>query len=480
VSLRFPRPEEPTDRFSAAFVRREAAETAARIAQGVESPWIVPIHAAIPVIYGAPLTASRPSVPIPLADAATCALQVCDVLARLHAAGWVGLGSDAQDIRVLWEGGAWRASVLVPHLPPLGRTAYADLWYDERDPVNRDLRSVVAFLRDLLDGHVPEPIGYWGAGREYAGRPLAALPSSVDATLRGMLAVPDPNNLLFVPPPAPEDAVALGQLLAPLSHDPDGWRARLAALSRARPRALRRDWDRLVALGERELRERPGDAYVTLPFARALHQRACRSFAAGDLNAAERDLERCLAVDPWYRYRVTRASFLEARGDLAGALAELDDVIRSLRRPEVEHKEEDLGNPLRGWVNLDWDGGFSAAREASRALYARGVIRYRRGDLDSARADLDEAVAVDSMCSFCHPNRTPSDLGVRHHQALATVLRAQVARGDTAARPLLVKVLLACGRDDEARALAAVLLADHPDDATLRRRFSRWFPGLAD
>ncbi len=149
--MSYERPAEEPTGWRAEFVRREAIETSAKAVMSVECPWIVPVLAATPtVIYGAPLDGSRPNDPVSVRDAVTCALQVCDALSRLHAVGWLGLDVDLHNVRVTREDGAWRASLVVPHLPAKTRFSYAWLWQWHRDSVLRDLASVAALVRDLV------------------------------------------------------------------------------------------------------------------------------------------------------------------------------------------------------------------------------------------------------------------------------------------------------------------------------------------
>lgn len=471
-----------------AFLDQEAEETTARLVQRLGSPWILPVLSIEPVVHAGPLEPARPAGPLPVADAATCAVQVCAALAELHGADWVGLGCDSQDIHVTTGDAGWRASIVLPHLPPRGRGGYIDAWDWRLAPADNDLRAVVGLLRDLVDGYVPAPLHHFSHAHDYRTRPLPPLGDPrIEEVLRAMVTWSDSG----APAGLPQDSVELGLLLAPLTPTPEAWRVHLVTLPRARPAERRRDWDRLITLGEAAVAamqsgERPdrhdavrgaavNDLFVIYPLARALHQRACAAYARGDDGSA--DLERCLALDPWCRYRVTRATLAYTRGDHAGALAELDDVIASLRNPNVVSPDELALHPLRAWKPHGF-GMDDVAPEAARALYARGVIRFHLGDLQGARADLDEAVVTDGMCAVDRPHAPPTGLGPRPHEARGAVLRALADRGDEPARIELVGALRACGRHDESRALAARVLAEHIDDPKLVRRFTRWFPGL--
>lgn len=462
----YPRPATEVPRWRASFLTEEAVETAARIAMTVDSPWLVPVLQASPrVVYGAPLHDERPTAPLPVADAVTCALQVCDVLARLHAVGWRGLGCDRHDIRVVAAGDGWRASVVVPHLPPRGRFHHARQFSgDESGEVRGDLCAVVWLLRDLAVGHVPEPLRMWGALRQYVDAPLPPLgDAAVDAAL---VALCDEDAQAPV-----ADAASLAALLAPLSRDPAAWADRAAAMPRARPRSLRCDWARLIQLGEAELARRPGDPYVVLALAAAIHQRGCVAFHGGDLDAAEADVERAIALDPWLRYRITRGTIRERRGDLRGAAEAFSAVIDDLR---LQGPEEEDG-PLDGPAGLRYDSS-DEIEEAARVFYARGVTRWRLGDV-GARDDLEKAAEVVGWM-----NADPASVGAADAalddailRALAAVHRARVGAGEAGARLDLVRVLRRLGRSDEARAEAAVVLTERPDDEALRKRYRKWF-----
>jgi tetratricopeptide (TPR) repeat protein len=459
----FARPPEKTPAWAAAFLDQEAVETAARVAMSIDSPWITRVRSATPVVYEGNWRAERPSEPLAVPDAIECALQLCDALARLHAAGWTGLGVDLHDVCVHRDGGAWRVRVVVPHLAPRGRFSYAHLWHDLA-PVRRDLCAVMAFLRDLLAGHTPAALAMWGDGYAYERLAFLALD---DANARDLL------DALFAVMATREahaafvDAASLAATLRPLARDPEAWGARIDAMPRGGPTALRRDWSRLIELGEAELATRPNDPYVVLPLAAAWHQRACAHFAHGDLDAAGRDLERCLALDPWCRYLTTRGTLRCARGDLPGALVDFTRAIDKLRIRRVD----DVGSEAEFHVS-PWNQG--ATDEGRRTLYARGVTRYRLGDLDGALLDLDDARRI-TWDTSTEGAETLPEFRRMLAQALVTVLRARRAAGVDIDRWDLVDELLACDRRDEALTEARAAIAAQPDDAKLVKRFRRRF-----
>jgi hypothetical protein len=91
-----------------AFVEQEELERTLRVLASIESPWLLPVLCSTPrVVYAAPPPATRPAALSP-SDAATCLVELCDVLARLHAAGWTGLRTDAYNLRVSRQDAVWR------------------------------------------------------------------------------------------------------------------------------------------------------------------------------------------------------------------------------------------------------------------------------------------------------------------------------------------------------------------------------------
>lgn len=459
----FARPDEKTPAWAAAFLDQEAVETAARVAMSIDCPWITRVRSASPVVYEGNWRAERPREPLAVPDAIECALQLCDALARLHAGGWTGLGVDLHDVCVHPDGDAWRVRVVVPHLAPRGRFSYAHLWH-HLAPVRRDLCAVVALLRDLLAGHTPAPLAMWGDGYAYE---RLAFPRLDDANARDVLEALFAEMATSEDHAAFVDAASLAATLRPLARDPDAWRARIDAIPRGGPAALRRAWSRLIELGEAELATRPNDPYVVLPLAAAWHQRASAHFAHGDLDAAWRDLERCLALDPWCRYLTTRGTLRCARGDLRGALVDFSDAIDKVRIRRVD----DVGHEAEFHVS-PWSQG--ATDEGRRALYARGVTRYRLGDLEGAHHDLFDALLV-QWDSSMEGSATPPDFRRMLARALVTVLRARRTAGVDIDPWHLVDELLACDRRDEALAEARAAIAAQPDDAKAVKRFRRRF-----
>jgi hypothetical protein len=188
----------------------------------------------------------------------------------------------------------------------------------------------------------------------------------------------------------PSDVASFAERVLPLVMDREDWAARVAALPRVQTVVVRRDWNRLIELGEAELASgvHTNGAFVRMPLAAACHQRACVAYAERDLESALRDVTRAIRLDPWPRYLVTRGVVREAMGDPANARADYDRALIGARYDEPP--DEELGpSPIDAWIE-----GPKGAFEGARALYARGVARLKVREIDGACADLAEALAV--------------------------------------------------------------------------------------
>lgn len=274
---------------------------------------------------------------------------------------------------------------------------------------------------------------------------------------------------------------SLADLVLPLCRDPGDWHPRVAAMPRVAAVRERRDWDRLIGLGEEERAagRRPDNPYVCYPLAAAYHQRACAAYARGDRDAALCDVERALSLDRWPRYLVTRGVLRAALGDPEGACSDYDVAVSLARAPAPPESEAardpDLVSP---W---EWPGAEPV--EGARAHYARGVARYWKGDVAGAREDLEEAlqaIMIASQEGFSAASSPElSDLEIRVRRALVPVYRDlfRAAPSEPQWRWALARTLLALGREEEARAEADRILAQSPGDARARRRHERMFGG---
>ncbi len=446
----YERPAEATWGATPAFLRREKVETHARAAMRVESPWLSRVLSASPVVrYADPPGPARPERPLSLADAAVCALQLCDAVSRLNAEGWWGLDPTPENVRVIPEAAGWRVNLVVPH-PPLRWRFGAALLRSEHEftaGADTDVVAILNVLRDLVDGVTPPTQGFAPRLFEYLARPLPAeLPPVFHATTTAPEAA-----VTFT------DVAALAQALLPIAGSPASWTERVATMPRLQTLRRRVDWTLLTDLGERDVAEAhqervrasPTLLFMSYPLAAAWHQRAGIAYEAGDLELALRCVARAIELDAeCARYRVTEGSLLAARGDLPGAA---DAYSRSL---EVQRTAE----------------GF----------YGRAVTRHRLGDVEGANADLlaaapSPAKTARMAASGAPPAELPGGVSRLIRQAQVAVSRAMIAKGDESARFLLANVLLILGRREEALTEARQALAEHPRDALARDHFARLF-----
>jgi tetratricopeptide (TPR) repeat protein len=394
-------------------------------------------------------------------------------LARLHAAGWTGLRTDAYNLRVSRQDAVWRLTIVVPHLPtPLRRRAVAS-WM-QRSSVRSDLRAAAWFFHDLVTGRVPGDVLSERALFEKIRNKAPLLPAlgdtSAQAVLTRLLADETSDDL-------PADAASLAESVLPVVADRESWAARVASLPRVGTVVTRRDYSRMIELAEaeRSTSAYPDNPQLRLALAAARHQRACAAYAERDFKSALRDLNKAIALDPWTRYLVTRGVVREAVGDRPGARADYDRAVTEARasgRPWAE-------DPIAAWEDFE-EGAF----EGARALYARGVARLKAMDIDGACADLDEALAVTLALRKDGSNglRVPAgeDLASLESLLLRARLPALAARirgggGDVTTWWVRVSSLHALGRLDEARAEGKRMLELFADDP----RCEEWYRQLS-
>lgn len=459
------------------LLEQEKNETTARLAAPLHSPWLLPVLLSTPrVVFASPPPATRPDVPLSTPEAVECLLQLCDVLSRAHAAGIVGVGADVHDVRVHRENEAWRITVVLPHLPPRGRGSHADLPPYTLTPVRRDLWTAVSFFRHLLAGHAPQ-------ANDRFRDPDPPLPPFGDDAAHTVLSalLSDQETVPGIP-----DVASLAERMRPLARVPADWQSRVAAMPHVTSVSTPRDWDRLIELGEAERLtcEDTRLAYVTYPLAAAYHQRALVARARGDLDAAMRDLDKAVSVDTCARYYVTRGVVRAARGDHDGALSDYEVAV-----PAADATEPTDGVSEWAWEPPD-------PLERARARYARGVARYRKGDLPGACDDLQTTLQTTRFLAGpppatrqWPPPRWPTAARVREVEALArrafvAVLRAMFPTGPGAFRAdpeksrwrwALAWNLRALGRAAEARAEGDRVLAAFPDDTRERRLHAHVF-----
>ncbi len=295
-------------------------ETAARALRDPAVAEIAPIvHVGPGVVFGA-LPPDRERPRLTPEEAAACALEVCEVVARVHAVGVTGcFAFGPSHLRFLREGGDWHVRWRVP-----GRAAldYRELKGDGGDfhspePVLCDVHQVVRLFHSLAPG------------------------------------LADEQRITDLPP----DIASLARRLVTIAGGRPDLQRRASRLPviQALP-APRHDWDAMIDLGERLLPEHAGDLvdFIALPLAAAHHQRASRAHAAGDHESALRDAERAIALDPYPSYLGTRAVLLDRLGRPAEATRQIQEAIDSAealmsvaekewtdrRAQKVQHLEE--------------------------------------------------------------------------------------------------------------------------------------------
>jgi tetratricopeptide (TPR) repeat protein len=417
------------------WVRDLQHEAMARQAAAMALPYLVPVlHAGPGVVYADP-PPGLPRGTFTVEEAAELGLQACVATASLRARGVGLLCFDRSNLRVTGAPGSYRIAWLVPGVPEM---AAIEAGRGRRppwvaDPVRRTVLGLLDFFCSLLPEvrAIIEPI---------ARRAIGC--ADVAALARVLLSLLPASSPLA----ASVERLPRVEVLPPLPMDWDGIIA---------------DGEGLLATVNEHHRE-----YVDLPLASAYHQRACRTWAAGDAAAALSDAERALALDPHLPYATTCAILLDALGRRAEARRAIDGALdppvpEEQRRFHPRYKESD-----------------AAAR--ARALGVRGMIALREGDAAGAEADLTGALAV----------KLPDHEAALHAHGLGA---ARYARGDFAGaaeaearsvelapenaryRWALVGSLRKLGRVREAREHAEAILAREPEAASHRERFARLF-----
>jgi Flp pilus assembly protein TadD len=432
-------------------------ESLAREVAKLGLPWIVPVlHAGPGLAFSEPPPVS-PRGPMRREAAAACVFAACEVLAHLHALGAATRTAETSfmpiDLRV--DGAHARIAWFIPGITGSEKPSEGDLheWYEYRDlaPIAADLRGLVRLFFQLCPGVFVEPL---------ASDPQRVALETLRELHEGRLSSS-----------ACTSVAGLARLIAELA--PGDWTARIVALpvvDTLPPRRL--DYDGVIADGEAELAFEPidhvnevaldwdfqgreGDEYIAVPLATAYHQRACGSFARGDLSAALADVERARQLDDFPPYRTTLAAVLdalnrgsEARAVIAAALAEW----RSCRQ----------GDP-------------PSEVERARAHAMRGAFALRDGDLALAESDLRRAFRLDPTATHAH--HLGAALYARGNLIGARAAESrsvELAPDNPRYRWALAVTLHELGRVNEARAHAREAVARDPAyRERLLRRFGR-------
>ncbi len=403
----------------------------------------------------------EPSPPLPLAAAAACAIEACEVLAGLHAGGFASAQGDpisfsSLHLQAVAHGPAWHIAWRIPartptpaSLPQITDADLAELLGDASDinPVARDLQDLLRWFTALCGDAL--------ADRSAPPDERAA----IDALRR--FAGNDPDTSMYA------CAAFLARLFVPLVSAPDSWAARVAAIPVVHtlpPVSL--DWDAVIAEGEAILadpsrpdhllwrgRDVPVAGWIELPLASAYHQRAARAFAQGELAAALRDSERAAALDDYFAYHTTRAIVLDALGQTAESRA----VMAAAWPP-----------PGRYYEGQDVIGGERARTRATLGLFA-----LHDGTGDHGVAHLRRACELRPIAPYFH-GLAAALAAAGHPEGALAAERLAVEKGpyETRHRWALVARLHALGRVAEARAHAETAVREWPRD---HERFLRYF-----
>lgn len=448
---------------------REVSSTIEQVAREVMAlrlESVIPVlHVGPGIVYAEPWpVAPRPA--LGLAEAAACAATACEVVAHLQAIGDVELSFSPRHLRLAPHDGGFRVSWLIPVVPALARLDASArdnastqnpltdrdiemLFGDEApEPLSRSVtvsiaiqRNLVAFFFSLLGPDAAQPEGPLGA----------SLRQIHDGT--GWVA----------------DITALMRLFVGSVAAPETWTPRIAALPtlRAAPRRPR-DWDAKIT--DLELAIAEWRAPVTaLQLACAYHQRASRSFAAGDAHAALADVDRALVLDHSIGYQTTRAVLLDHIGQRTAARAEAADACMRAAALRL-----DSGSVA---AFMDADDLVSHA-DYARALATAGLFAAHDGDLAAAERDLRRSLALQPTAAAAHAlgsvlYRLGEVADAAEFEAQSVELEPTNARY----RWALVVSLHRLGHTEEAHRHASEVLRREPDDSTHRARFARLFGG---
>lgn len=439
-------------------------EALARCVIDLPAPGVVPVlHVGPGVVFAAPRPrADRPR--LTLAEAAECALAVCEALAHLHAAGVAGDDLSFGSAH-LWlaDGGDRPISWTVPGITMRGMIrddlAHASAIERRRSSaIERDLQRTVAFFSALL---IHRRVSRTSASGAVLTRRAAANDGEARAALATLACVQTDER-------SPVQHVAgLARLLVPLAASPTTWAARIDEwpVVPALPAppchhdAMIREGEAFLAAPPQEFRSRLD--HVRMPLAAACHQRAGQAFARRDLDAALVDVDRALRHDDFAAYHTTRAVILMALGRLTDAHTAIDAAFA---RPPLAGPD-----PLRRSPTLQ-------QREVARAHATRGTIALRRGCLADAVLDLRRALELEPTAAHAHALGAALYARGDLRAAAEAETRSLALPGACARhRWALVITLLKLGRREQARTHAQAIVDAEPDVAAHRERLARLF-----
>jgi tetratricopeptide (TPR) repeat protein len=484
------------------------------------------LHADRGVVFADPPLVPQERPILPLEAAARCALEACEVVARLHAAGAAaregGLYFGPGHLHLV-QSGEWHIRWLVPG-PATMRDILKPADYftalERLGPIRLDVFRLAAFFFSLCPAS-----GARGAGARLDSARAAALegltrscrepgdelPANVASLARQILLLATPSEEMAARIAALPEVFTLPRLPLDCEQIIAGCEEQLAALpdvSILRPLSL----DPNVWIDEDKASPEASSArnrreHLTLALAAAYHQRASRLWAARDFTGALRDVERAIELDPVLPYHTTRAVLLDALGRRADAYREIDtalmtflaiaDALRRITaaaksgvsthwkntpvRVETERLTRMLGDVPRLRVEeLLWRAHTRESPltdpEMARAHATRGMIAFRAGSLEQARDDLRRA--MDLHESAFHAHALGAVLYARGEVAAAAEAEERsvdLEPGNTRYRWALIMSLRKLGRDREARDHALWILDSAADPTAHRERFARLF-----
>lgn len=444
----------------------EVSSTAERVARDVMA---LGLAAVVPVLHGGPgvvYAEPPPVVPRPtltLAEAAALALSACEVVAHVHAVGYDELSFGPRHLRMTADERGWRVAWLIPTVPALARLDAPRV--PTRAPRVESPELTDQDISALFGDDPVEPVATAAAQQGLAGLFFSLIDRAVrdDATLARLAEIREGKAW-------EADVDGLARLFLTMVSTPAVWTSRVDALAELRVAPRRpRDWDAKIADLERAIAGL-NTPQTAIDLAWAYHQRACRSFAAGELQAALADAERAFRLDRSVGHQTTRAVILDRLGQPAVARADVADAcaragMLQLGGPNDERltgaydevvSRPDFARALATAALFEvLDGEFAWAEPRLRtslelhptaaAAHALGAVLYRRGEVE-------EAAAFEALSVELEPTN------VRHRWAL-------------------VVSLLRLGRVDEAREHGLAVIRGEPDEPAHRARFARLLGG---
>jgi len=443
----------------------EVSSTAERVARDVMA---LGLDAVVPVLHGGPgvVYAEPPAVtPRPtlaLAEAAALALVACEVVAHMHAIGCDDLAFAPRHLRMTADERGWRIAWLIPTVPALARLDAPRV----TTPAPRgELPEVTEQDISALFGDDPvEPVATAAAQQGLAGLFFSLIDRAGrdDAALARLAEIRDGRAW-------EADVVGLARLFLAIVSTPAVWTPRIAALASLGVASRRpRDWDAKIADLERSIAGL-NTPQTAIDLAWAYHQRACRSFAAGESQAALADVERAFGLDRSVGYQTTRAVILDRLGQRAVARADVADACARAGMLQ-------LGGPNDERLTGAYDEVVSRP-DFARALATAALFDVHDGEFGWAEPRLRKSLELHPTAAAAHALGAVLYRRDEVEEAAAFEALAVELEPTNAHRWALVVSLLQLGRVDEAREHGLAAVRSAPGDPAQRARFARLFGG---